>query len=177
MVQYKCETCQRIFTKKYNYDKHLERKIPCTIMSNLDKKQKIYKCKCGKKFNRKDNLNRHRNKCQKYKNISINNSGNIYGDQIINNGKMIINNNNNYYILFPFSQEIDKLTTEDKICIFSSDENPIIMIVIKTNLNPNNPEYHNEKLLCKAQNFTFLKSEYEQSSYSFFSMWDIQTNI
>ena len=69
------------------------------------------------------------------------NNGNIYGDQIFINGNII---NNNYYVLCPFSQEeINKLSTDDKICIFSSNENPIIMIVIKTNLNPETKEYHN----------------------------------
>ena len=30
MVEYKCNNCNRIFKKKYNYECHLKRKYPCT---------------------------------------------------------------------------------------------------------------------------------------------------
>ncbi len=57
---------------------------------------------------------------------------------------MINNNVNNYYFLRPFGQEeIDKLTTKEKLEIFSADENPIVKIIVKTNLNPKTTEYHN----------------------------------
>lgn len=51
---------------------------------------------------------------------------------------------NNYYFIAPFGEsEIDKLTTQDKIKIFMSKDNPIITIIIMTNLNPLLYQYHN----------------------------------
>jgi hypothetical protein len=79
------------------------------------------------------------------KNVEINNNiktNNGIINQIIGDKNVIINKN--YYLISPFGQEeIDKLTTEEKFAIFLSDDNPIIMIIIKTNLNHHKIQYHN----------------------------------
>ena len=46
--------------------------------------------------------------------------------------------------MYPFGkEEIDKLTTDDKLEFFTLKDDPIMMIFIKTNINPDFPEYHN----------------------------------
>jgi len=148
MVVYVCERCQKQFNQKCVYDKHIDRKVLCHIKKKQNNEKNSSYCKvCDKHFSRSDALKRHNatpmhKQMKKQQNININaktKNGNI--NQIIGDKNLIVNN---YYFISPFSQEeIDKLTTQEKIAIFSSDENPIIMIVIKTNLNPSNQEYHN----------------------------------
>ena len=51
---------------------------------------------------------------------------------------------NNYYFISPFGKsEINKLTFEDRIKIFSNNDHPLIMIIKNTNLNTSTPEFHN----------------------------------
>lgn len=83
------------------------------------------------------------------------NNGSINGSKnnqkiintIGNNNKINSNNNNtiiNNYYMTPFGNEqIDKLTTQDKLAILLSNEDPIIQIIVKTNLNSTMTEYHN----------------------------------
>ncbi|XWV26675.1 hypothetical protein QJ857_gp0385 [Tupanvirus soda lake] len=142
MIEYKCNKCNKIFQKKSHLQDHLNRINPCNL-----KKQKI-KCEyCNKMYSRTDTLNRHINTIHtdviKKANIVNAEHNNIHGNQNIYNGDVTINNNN-YFVLCPFShEEIDKLSTDDILWIFGSDDNPIIMIVIKTNINPETKEYHN----------------------------------
>ena len=39
MIKYKCENCDKEFLRKFNYESHNRRKIPCMINSNKSKKQ------------------------------------------------------------------------------------------------------------------------------------------
>jgi DNA-directed RNA polymerase subunit RPC12/RpoP len=143
MVKYECKKCGEIFDRKSTFDDHLDRKTPCKKKS--DSKIKCEYCSKPKYFSRKDSLNRH------IKNIhsdiikksivgdNNNNSGGIVGD---NNS--IINNTINQYYLLPFGEyQIDDLSTNDKLAIFSPESNPIETIVIKTHLNPDKKQYHN----------------------------------
>jgi len=148
MVEHECPNCLKKFKKKYSLERHLNKKNPCDSAKNSHLKCKF----CNKRFCRKDSLNRHiktmhANITKQIKKLNIdgdnNNVQSVMVDKLIHNhnGDVI---NNNYFVLCPFSkEEIDKLSTNDKICIFSSNENPIIMIVVKTNLNPETIEYHN----------------------------------
>lgn len=146
MVQYKCDTCFKVFTKKSTYERHINRKNPCTFAENIDSKIKIHTCKkCNKTFNRKDHFIRHYKTCtginsNNQKNIK--NGRDIINSQIINgdNSKIIIKQ----YNLFPFSKDgTDCLSIPEKIAIFSSDENPMEMIIVKMNLDVNKPNHHN----------------------------------
>ena len=144
MVEYGCQKCTKIFSRKGDYERHIARKTPCTFQKNMRRKPKILWCrKCKKKFNRIDVYKKHENNC---KNKQINNKikQNIIKKNI-NNGQFIngdINGGNNQFIiknykLLPFGKDgIECLTTPEKIAIFSSDENP--MIIIKVNLDSNN---------------------------------------
>ncbi|XWV25372.1 mg15 protein [Tupanvirus deep ocean] len=145
MTVHKCPKCHKEFQQKSHLNDHLNRKNPCN-----EKENQKNKCQyCNKSYSRKYTLDRHIKSIhddiiKQADHINAKNShvyqNNNSGDVIINN----INNNNNYFVLCPFSQEeIDKLSTDDKLCIFDSGENPIIMIVIKTNINPETKEYHN----------------------------------
>ena len=142
MVQYTCERCKLQFNKKSTYDDHLHRKIPCSIKLEPIENNKENYCKiCDRHFSRSDALKRHQrsqmHKSTKGKQV-VNNyaktrNGNI--NQVIGDKNVIINKN--YYFISPFNhEEIDKLTPEEKLAIFASNENPIVMIIIKTNLNP-----------------------------------------
>jgi hypothetical protein len=65
---FQCNTCKKQFSKKDDYDKHLNRKTPC-VFSGTVKKLQIFKCKCKKEFNRKDNYNKHLKICKVGQNI------------------------------------------------------------------------------------------------------------
>lgn len=56
MVQYICPKCNKVFAKKYNYNCHLARKIPCNT-----KKTCIH---CKKTFCNKSYLKKHLSKCK-----------------------------------------------------------------------------------------------------------------
>ncbi|AUL78462.1 mg15 protein [Tupanvirus deep ocean] len=152
MVQYICERCKSVFNKKSRYVDHLARKIPCPIVKD-DIENEIENenyCEiCDRAFSRKDALTRHK-KSKNHKLLAIKpkikNNGNLIVNKGNNNKNKIIvdNSTNNYFFIAPFSQEeIDGLTPEEKLLIFTSNENPIVMIIIKTNLNPTAYQYHN----------------------------------
>jgi len=149
MVEYQCNKCKKIFVKKYNYLKHIKRKTSCTILKKYFQTQQKFKCKyCGKLFNRKDNYNRHTKSCNKKNNTPKKIKQNIIKNRQIIKGDNNINNNNNIvikqYNLFPFGKDgIDCLTTPEKVAIFSSDENPMEMIIVKVNLDPSKINHHN----------------------------------
>jgi hypothetical protein len=52
MVEYKCEKCEKIFRKKYDYNNHIERITPCDKPLNAC----VY---CGVKYATKANVSRH----------------------------------------------------------------------------------------------------------------------
>jgi protein-arginine kinase activator protein McsA len=59
-----CGLCKKSFNRKYNYDRHLERKISCVLLSQSNDDQLIdkyiYMCdKCNMTFSKKSNLKRH----------------------------------------------------------------------------------------------------------------------
>lgn len=70
MPLYECEKCNKTFGKKYNYDKHLQRKFPCKLVlpqNNSENEEvaseedKTFPCPtCGKDFTRRDNMLRHK---------------------------------------------------------------------------------------------------------------------
>lgn len=71
MVSYSCEKCGKNFDRKCNYEKHIKRTKPCTLIKSeqikicnqsnqSNQNDKLYKCQsCDKFFSRKDSLNRH----------------------------------------------------------------------------------------------------------------------
>ena len=137
MVKHICKKCDQVFYKKSALNDHLKRKIPCNrkVDPNL-------KCKyCSKNYSRKDSLNRH------IKNIHTNNFKDInVENNNVKNGNIIVGNNNviNQYFLLPFGQyNFNDLTTTEKVAIFSSEFNPIEMIIVGTHLEPKRTQYHN----------------------------------
>ena len=181
MVKYICKRCKKNFEHKAAYDRHLNRKNKCEIKkfnSKTNKKEKDHYCKiCDKKYSRKDALIQHK-KTQLHKN-NIKKNKMILGDQnkLINKGdknnsiygsrnnlikKKNFNNNNttinnNNYYISPFgNEEISKLSTQDKIAILTSNDNPIITIILKTNLNPLIPEYHNVGYIDLKSGYGFI---------------------
>lgn len=155
MVLYKCDRCRKKFNQKCKYYRHINRKIPCLMTDDI-----CYYCDiCDKYYSRADAYNRHKKTTihQDAGNISKNNTFAKYkidnkNCNIATNTINEINYNNciinkyveNHITLSPFGCfEINDLSIDDKLLIFSSDENPIIMIIIKTNLNPELPKYLN----------------------------------
>ena len=45
MVNYSCSNCQKIFTQKGHYDKHLQRKRPCKKDNIIEKLENLEKLK------------------------------------------------------------------------------------------------------------------------------------
>lgn len=167
MVKYICNKCKTTFDHKAAYDRHINRKNKCSINkvgSKTKKKINSNYCEiCNKTYNRKDALIRHR-KTTLHKS-NINNSKTkvtkildkvivgSHNKQILtdhsynnshNNNSININATTNNYYISPFGEEeINKLTTQDKLAILLSNQDPIIQIIVKTNLNSAMPEYHN----------------------------------
>ena len=77
MVEYKCDKCGKIYSKKFDYNRHMKRKNPCTsstqnivvvTQKNVDKIEQNLKCTyCEQVFSRIDSLNRHTNSFCKIK--------------------------------------------------------------------------------------------------------------
>lgn len=164
MVQYICEKCDKQFDRKFLYDQHNNRKTDC---SNDTRKKKFgsktakkieYKCKkCKNNFSRKDSLTRHSKICKgkinkikgnKNTNTYIDGNENTNGDgNIVNknspNSKITVNKDNNLNVIL-LNYPPDKYSFAEYIGeILSSDDNPIMEIIKKTNANKNRPEYHN----------------------------------
>lgn len=139
MVVYQCKKCCMDFSKKYDYDNHIARKKPCSILTAPYKQKKAeIKCKqCGTEFTRKDSLARHMKICAE--NVStIETNTTIDGSHNNTNGA---SNNVNIY---PFCAEpYDVLTDEDKLKIASCIENPIIEAILCSNLDPSKKNCHN----------------------------------
>lgn len=163
MVEHICKRCKTIYDNKTAYVRHINKKKKCKInksSSKINKKNHRYHCRtCKKDYSGKAALMQHKktklhktniNKPKKVKSnkdsLKDTNKGLIAGSQnkqtqINNSGNTTINN---YYISLFSGEEINKLTTQDKLDILSfSNDNPIIKIIVKTNLNPELPEYHN----------------------------------
>src|SRR5579872_1329196 len=104
MVKYICPKCNAVFTKKYVYDKHMNRKTDCTSKKNESMEQEGFKCKCGKEYSRQDTLKKHIDKVHngdmtyvEEQNIEINNNINIEhkNDNSHDNSINIENKNDN----------------------------------------------------------------------------------
>ncbi len=165
MVVYTCDICKKNFYKKYVYNRHINKIRKCYPNEN-ETELNDFKCEiCDMKFNRSDALKKHYETKRHKANENTNKNKNIQNGDVTNIVKNIkaerdvtINNNkninNNYYYISPFAQEeINKLTIIEKMSTLLSQENPIIEIILVTNLNPNKPEYHNI-------GYTDLKSGY-----------------
>lgn len=155
---YNCDFCYKIFSRKYNKDKHMKicnknknkhslknNEVAEEITEEIAKKvtKKVTK-KVAKKCNKICDNN----------DVTITNSNNKNSNNKNSNNKNkknsdnVINNVNNTYIkcdvLLPFgSSEIQGFSTHEKIKIWTSTDNPLITIILKTNLNAEKPEYHN----------------------------------
>ena len=176
MVVYKCKKCSLEFTKKYNYDKHLSRKKPCSLFETESKKKKhIPICNhCGTEFTRVDNLKRHQIKCIENKKIINKNAQHQTGVKIQGNNNNTttgdINNITiNNYNLYAFGQEPhNDLSLHDKIKIFTSDKNPMETIILCTNLDPEKKNWHNVGYTDShsAYGITFNGSQWENECIS-----------
>lgn len=165
MIEYKCDKCGKIFSKQYNYNRHINNSKKCSPSKNI-KPLKQFKCQaCDVSFNRKDHLNQHlktqtcllnNKKIMKNNtvNIATNNNDNtndidINGDIVTGNQNAVNNNNNNitinYYNIVPFSKDgIENLSFFDKLSIFANIcLNPYELIIMKTNLDPEKKDLHN----------------------------------
>ena len=76
MVEYRCSKCNKIFNKKSNYDKHLERKYSCIINEN------VFNCEyCGFECNKNGILTNHlKNRCKIKKDLDKSESNIIIMD-------------------------------------------------------------------------------------------------
>lgn len=124
---YICNRCHKKFYNKSHLNDHINRKFKCQINktknNNYNNNNDNYCKTCNKNFSRPYTYNRHLDTEKHKKNISIS----INGDKNININNAhdfnIIDNSGptyNYYFISPFSEsEINKLTFEDRIKIFS----------------------------------------------------------
>jgi hypothetical protein len=164
MVFYKCDKCYKEFTKKHNYESHLNRKFPCNnnIDNNIDKdllitqlqnenielknenmelKEEINRLKLEKEHEAKEI---YKDVLEKY--ICTNKTTNTTTNKTSN--KKVTNNTNNtinnFYNLVPFGMEnIDDLTPEEKKTILNAGMFCSVMCAKKLNCNPRLPQYQN----------------------------------
>ena len=159
MVFYKCDKCFKEFSKKYNYEIHINRKFPCN--NNIDKdllitqlqnenielknenmelKEEINRLKLEKEHEAKEI---YKDVLEKYisTNKTTNTTNKISNKKVTNNTNNTINN---FYNLVPFGMEnIDDLTQEEKKTILNAGMFCSVMCAKKLNCNPRLPQYQN----------------------------------
>lgn len=157
MVSYTCPRCKMSFAKKSQYDKHMNRKLPCLIRDVEPEILEDFKCKCGKSYNRKDNLKQHIDKSHNgditynlESDQHTNIDQNITGEQNSNSNHNNSHNNNvnininNYIGMAPFGEDgIDFLTLEEKMKVFFSTFNPLEALILIVNLDDERYTHHN----------------------------------
>ena len=159
MKEYWCKKCSMQFGSNYNLNRHINSVHRKKSGSKTAKKKQMYKCvACKYETDRKDTLNRHMksNRCKINKTKALNKTralnkiegtknitGNINGNKnkmIISKDKINVEKINVILLNFP----PDKYTIlKDLPKILKSDENVIMSIIKKTNLNKKKPENHN----------------------------------
>ena len=159
MVFYKCDKCFKEFSKKYNYEIHINRKFPCN--NNIDKDLLITQLQNenielkNENIELKDEINRlklekeheakeiYKDVLEKYisTNKTTNTTNKISNKKVTNNTNNTINN---FYNLVPFGMEnIDDLTQEEKKTILNAGVFCSVMCAKKLNCNPRLPQYQN----------------------------------
>ena len=158
MGDHLCKKCSKEFKNNYTLKRHINN-IHENKSGSKTAKKIIFTCKeCGYETGRKDALNRHmkskRCKTNKMKmikkNKTINKTKGIINSKIngdhnknkitVNNDKINIGKLNVILLNFP----PDKYTVlKDLPKILQSNENIIISMIKKTNLNKEKPEHHN----------------------------------
>ena len=159
MVFYKCDKCFKEFSKKYNYEIHINRKFPCN--NNIDKDLLITQLQNenielkNENIELKDEINRlklekeheakeiYKDVLEKYisTNKTTNTTNKISNKKVTNNTNNTINN---FYNLVPFGMEnIDDLTQEEKKTILNAGMFCSVMCAKKLNCNPRLPQYQN----------------------------------
>lgn len=186
MVRYVCERCKKIFYKKCDYDGHINRTNICDINDkDAELKDEIYKCKCDKRYSRKDALMRHikmshdgnneydcsENNLVKTKNevnIINNNKGNINNnttnaktitiDNSVNNVKIIhLDKESKYDGLRRFGEDgIDSLELDEKIKIFTGHYDPSTALILALNLNSDRPIHHNVGIMSDKTGYGII---------------------
>lgn len=154
MVEYSCPKCCKLFYKKTEYIRHMNKIYDCSSKKKLNRKKKpiIFKCDgCEKGFKRKDHMKNHLKICKKYIEKQNNNNHAQVGRDLINAD--LINNGNyykdpifiqNYINIVPFGKDgTDSFSLADTYKIFTSKTNPIEVIILKSNLDPRKPQHHN----------------------------------
>ena len=161
MATYKCEKCERKFSKKYNLDKHMARKTSC--VNQIDNKD-ANTCKyCNKIFKSKTSIYSHlkNGACKKYTDATESN---------VNNG--IINNQTNY---IDKQLNVDKMNVDGDVKVVKFGNEDISYIsddlfqsilghgyksveefVDHTHFNPDHPENHNIYIADIKNNYVLL---------------------
>ncbi len=62
-MEYLCDRCRKTFSRKSNYERHVNRKFPCVQNKpDTEKKKHVFLCnRCNKKYSNQWNLDRHLN--------------------------------------------------------------------------------------------------------------------
>ena len=168
MVKYICPRCKYVFTKKYDYEKHLEKKIKCTISDEEPVIPEDFKCKCGKSYSRQDTLKQHINKVhdgdETYNIGEQQNNGN--SNNTIAGNKNNINQDNsvnltvnihNYDGMAKFGEDgVKFLTLEERLKIFACGLNAIEALILMVNLDDERYTHHNVGIIDAKSGYGFI---------------------
>lgn len=159
MVEYKCDKCNKTYTQKIDYTRHLNRKNPCIPEQ---KEVIVYACgNCKKHFLNNYNMKRHMKKCtvQPSNDINTNNNNNsandINGDHNTIDNSITNNITNNVNIqLLPFGKEnVSKIKNSTISKILKTGYSSPSELNKEIHFNEAFPENHNVYI-------TNLKDEY-----------------
>ena len=154
MYKYICDRCTYSTKDKRDFEKHLNRKIPCNINrkhKNIINDKRFFCKECDHEFASNQSLKRHNKNFHNNKFVI---NGDVNGD--INNININKQNNNienqniNINITIPEIvkydyDDINDLTLYEQYLSLTSRESPYTALLDHINLNPSKNKYHNIK--------------------------------
>jgi len=151
MVEYICNKCEKNFTLKGDYVRHINRKYPCDAHSHnaCDNCQKIFK--------HKSSLYKHLKKC----NLPMVTNNTMNTNNTINNTKIDIDTQNNLNMdnvkVVKFgSEDISYISDDIYQTILGKGYKSVEEFVDHTHFNPDHPENHNIYIADIKNNYVLL---------------------
>lgn len=168
MAPFSCERCGYSTDRKNNYERHINRAIPCTPNKLHGNTKITIDAPCDINKNNGTIFNNNGGGSGNTNNIT----NNTTKDNTVNNITNNIHNHN--IIVYNYTHcYINDMSIFEQYLAFTSNISPHIGILDNLNLNPNKPKYHNMKITNKHDNFMFVHdgnewlNEYKNEALSY----------